>query len=360
MSARWEEFHRYAGAWHASGDRARLRLIDGYHEGMRYRESHSDHQFEVMTQCRDEARRLNEPWWVLFFEGWRLDALTAGKHDFGRALPLAIELMTRFSSPEGLAHPNHDDILLNVLYIYSQVDPFGHRDELERGFEVLAGRIGNAADDGRLVLNFRKAEYYLGTERWDEAHELAQLSLDLANLRESRWHRTWTLFLLCRTCHSLRLWDELAAHAEVMAEQSAASADLRRTLADAWLWLALTQQARGDERRAARSFQTGMRHLEGLDRRNEISADPIAEYYELLGNGKAAVGVRDRELEDVAKSGALHRVALINIERCRLLKVGGELGEADIRQAREAAERMHQPTWYLKKLDQMIRHYPHA
>jgi hypothetical protein len=355
MSDVWDEFGRRVDAWRALGDRERLRLLDLYNQAMRLRETDPDRQFDLLTRARDEARRLEEPWWVLFLEKWRLDTITSGKHDFATALPLAIELMTRFSGPEGRAHPFYDSVLGLVLYVYGEMDPFGYRDEIERGSEILDARDDASNDqDNRFVLNYRKASYLIHTERWDEAYELAHWNLDMANHRDNLWHGAWALFLLCRICHSLKLPDELAEHADAQVEQSAGSPDLLRTLADGWLWRAFAQLSEGDRTNAARSLQNGMRHIEKVERRDEISAEPIAAYYELLGDAKAALGVLDRQLGDLTKSGANHRAALVHIERCRLLKLAGELSEGDVNRSREAARRMRQPSWYLEKLELIV------
>ncbi len=164
------------------------------------------------------------------------------------------------------------------------------------------------------------------------------------------WHGAWTLFLLCRTCHALGLRDELANHALYMLELSQKSTGLKRTLADAWLWWAVCQQGRGDVKGASSSFHNGMRHLKALDRHDEISAGPTAVYYELRGDWKAALGVRDRELADVTPRGMLHRSCMVQIERCRLLSLAGELTDSDLDKAREAAVLLRHPDWYLGKL----------
>ncbi len=351
MSESWLEFHRRAAAWRRAGDRERLRLVELYEEAMRHRETQAELQFRLMTQCRDEARRLNEPWCELFFEYWRLDTLTGSCHDFARALPLAIELTVRFNGPEGREDSLCVGILTAVLYTYAEIDPLGYRDEIEQGFAFLDARIGPRPTGERFVLDFRRADYFAVVERWTEAYDLAHQSLAMASETANTWFSAWARFLLCRICHRLGLVDEMADHAALMAEQSATMDQLKRTLADACIWLAVAQQAHGDEAAAAGSFRKGMRLLQHLDRRDEISADATAAYYESRGDWKAAAGVRDRQLADLTTKGTLHKISLAHIERCRLLAKTGDLVPSDISKAREAISRMRDSAWYLKKLD---------
>jgi hypothetical protein len=350
----WDEFERRVAAWQQEGDTERLKLAELHDEAFRYRETDPEHQFELFTRGRDEAQRLNEPWWVLFFERWRLSTLTADLHDFARALPLAMELMVRFNKPDAQAHPERVDILISVLYTYLQIDPIGYRDELERGFAYLDNQISRGPVTERFVLDFRRAEYLSETERWQEAFEQAHRSLALADRSGDftlrNWHGAWSLFQLCEICHALGRLDDLAAHAQDMADRSEWSDECVRTKASACFWLAVAQRARGDQRAASRSFRRGTHYLKNLETRDEICADPMAKYYELGADFKAAVGVRDREVDVVTKKGMLHRSSRVQIERCRLLKRAAEITPADISNARQAIAKMRVPDWYLEKL----------
>ena len=354
MSDKWNEFNRRVADWQQKGDAECLKLVDLYYEAFRHRETEPERQLELLTRGRAEAQQLNEPWWVLFFESCRLSTLTADLHDFARALPVAMELMVRFNSPQGQAHPERIGILTNVLYTYLEVDPVGYRDDLERGFAHLDGQIARGAVVERFVLDYRWTEYLNATERWEEAFERSHQSLALADRSSDPdkkiWHGAWALFLLCKICNALGRLDQLAAHAQDMAERSETKTHLMRTRAGGRIWLAVARRATGDERAASRSFHQGMHHLKNLDARDEICADAIARYYELGNDWKAAAEVRDRELAAISKKGMLHRSCLVQVERCRLLSRAGGLTPADVDKARQAAAKLRVPGWYLDKL----------
>jgi hypothetical protein len=239
-----------------------------------------------------------------------------------------------------------------------QVDPVGYRDELERGFGQLDELIGRGPVVNRFVLDYRRTEYLCETERWDEALDLAHQSLALADRSGDSnnrfWHGAWALFLLCEICHALGRLDEVAGHAADMEERSQKTNHLMRTRASAWIWHAVTQRAKGDERGASRSFHRGMHYLRGLDSREEICAEPIARYYEMGGELKEAVSVRDRELAAIAKKGTLHRSCRVQIERCRLLSRAGSLTPADLSDVRQAAAKLRVPDWYLERLARVV------
>jgi hypothetical protein len=350
----WDEYHRRIEAWQRSAAAERLELSKMSEEAFRFRETEPERMFALFTRCRDTAKRLDEPWWVLFFESWRLSTLTSDLEDFERALPLAMELMVPFNSPAGQAHPMRTTVLNDVLCTYISRDPFGFEEELQRGFTYLYGQIAQEPTSDRLVLLHRRTEFLCATEQWDLAYELAQDRLDKIDRSGDPeikiWHGVWTLWHLCHICNELGKVDELAAHAELMKERSEKNQHLKRTRADAFLWNALLSRRDGNEGDAARLFHKGLRLLKGLDASDTFCADPIAKYFEVGGNWQDALGVRDRELASVVKKGMAHRACQIQLERCRLLTHLGQVTSADIVAARKTGEKLRKPKWFLDKV----------
>jgi hypothetical protein len=357
MGDQLDEYNRQVRRWHKAGDRERLALPRLYEDSWACHETDPERSVALLTRGRDEARRLNEPGWDLFFESWRLTALTSHIMDFTRALPLATELLVRFNSQEGRAHAEWLNALTNVLYAYINVDPFGYCDEIERGFAHMDGEVPQGPSRGRSVLHHRWICYLAETERWAEAYDLAMRSVALADRLEipssRNWHGSWALYELCRVCIALGRLEELAGHADHLVELSEGHGQLRRARADAWLWRAVTRRAAGDEREASASFHRGMALLDGLERRDSICADPTARYYEMDGDLRAALGVRDRELGELTRKGRLHRGCQLRIERCRLLSRLGELTAADMDAVRDSASQLRTPDRYLRRLDQL-------
>ncbi len=358
MSDEWREFRQRVGEWRRTGESRRLQLVDRYDEAYRLRESDPAQMCELLAAARDEAQRLAEPWWVLFFEAHRLSGLTADLHDFKAAHPLAMQLAVRFASPEGQAHPWRVQALIAVLYTHLQVDPVGFLDELERGFNHLDGLVDRGPTDNRFVLSYRRTEFFRELERWEEAHASATAMMALvARVRDStnrNWWGAWVRFLLCEICHALGRTDELAGHAAELEDCSRDGDHLLRTLASGRLWLAVVERAAGDERAAQRSFHSGLDSLRGVATRDEICAGPIARYYELGEQFEEAVAVRDRELGEVTRKGMLHRACRVHVERCRLKARIGTLTETDLAEARQAAARLRSPEWFLPRISSLV------
>jgi hypothetical protein len=355
MSSSWYDAFMQKLAWQQTDDADRTRLASIDQDAWAAQEKDPEFSYWLYTYGRDEARRLNEPWWVLHYECCRLNALTSFLMDFSRALPLAVELMVRFSSPEGLVHSDRLQVLDNVLYTYVNTDPLGFREDLEKGFAHLDGEIPQGPEGQRFVLYHRWRAYLIAIESWDAVYEMALRSLALLSRAHPPysqiWHTAWALDQHCQTCHALGRMDELAGHADHLVEISGKRGNLLRTEAAGLIWQAVSRRAKGNEKAASKSFHRGMAMLEDLERRASICASGVAAYYEAGGDLKAAIGVLDREFAEVSGKGMLHRSCQIQIERCRFLDRAGELTAEDVNAARLSASRLRVPEWYQEKLD---------
>jgi hypothetical protein len=352
----WAELRQRIDAWVEVGDEDRLQLVDLFYESHDHRETNPEYQLKLLTIGRNEARRLKEPWWVLFFESWRLTVMTSDLHDFASARPLVWELLAQLNSREWQDHSEAHSIRTNGLYTYLQVDPLGYRDELDQGFAALDGQITKEPVSERFVLSYRWTEYLVETQSWEAALESALRFRSLVQQGESSdWWNCWSLFLLCGTCHSLGRIDELATYAEEMTARSEDAHQLLRAHATGLVWSAVAHRIRGDEDSAARSFDRGTYFLEDLSSEHEICADALAAYHELKGDWNAVLGVHERELNAISGKGRLHRECIIHMERCRLLSRLGNLTEQDLAVTRESISRMLKPEWYLEKLKDLNR-----
>ena len=188
----------------AADDSERLGLTGFFHQAWQLQETDAEQSFAIFTRGRDEARRLNESWWVLFFEHWRLNAMVCYVGDFARALPLGLELMVRFHAPDGQASEWRIWVLMHVFTIYSNIDPLGYQDEIERSLASLDAQIARGSNSERLYLAACSVDYLSSTERWGEAYDVALRSLAMVEqLREPHtrvWHGAWAHYRLCRIC----------------------------------------------------------------------------------------------------------------------------------------------------------------
>ncbi|MBS0202431.1 MAG: hypothetical protein JSS49_05980 [Planctomycetes bacterium] len=351
MGAIDDELSAQVNALYESGDKDRQSLPSLVNQAFACHETDPERSLSLCTRGRDEALRLNEPWWVLYFESSRLEVMTAHLEDFGRALPLAMDLIVRFNTPPGSSHPSRNGVMVAVLETYQQIDAYGFQEELERGFESQEAITSRESGGARFVLNYRWRTFLCSTGRWEQAYDNALQTLALIDRSSSKlWFGSWALYQLCQICHMLGYTSELADHAAQMAELSARHGQLRRTEADGWIWQGAMLRLRGEDREARQAYRRGMRLISQLDQQHSICANSTAAYH-LAGNDvQSALAVRNDELAEVTRKGMLHRICEVQLERCRLLKQLNELTPAELEAVRNCGRQLRKPQWFLKEL----------
>lgn len=351
MNVKWDEYERRVAIWHSRDDAEEMQFVRLLEDGYDCQENDPERGFELFTEARDRACQLNEPWWILFFEAWRLTSLTSHVMDFSRALPLAKEIVTRIALAEFRNHEWWPSILNNVLYAYISTDPHGYKDQIETGFAYLDGEISDQPVDDRFVFNSRKTTYFINTERWEDAYAHATESLKLTICEDATpWHRAWILFDLCRISDRLCRINDLRKYSIRLTLISRDHPQLRRAHASGYCWQAVVEQADGNKQTAEELLSCGTKLLAQLFRNETTCAEPLSRYYERQGNIEKALSIRSTELCVVEQHGMLHRCCQIQIERCRLLKLIGKLTPSEIAAARYYVSRLFRPEVFSQEL----------
>src|SRR5690242_11890427 len=91
MDGRWEAIR--------NGDQERLAMIGAFDEASPLFRTNPEQSLALMEQGHAIARRLNEGWWMRFYEHWRLQVLLHYKCDYDAALELAIKAAVEARKP---------------------------------------------------------------------------------------------------------------------------------------------------------------------------------------------------------------------------------------------------------------------
>ena len=71
----WDWIRDFELQARAHGDVERLRMSRIHNEAYTYRQSDPDRMLALLEDGRRQAMVLHEPWWVLFFEHWKLETM---------------------------------------------------------------------------------------------------------------------------------------------------------------------------------------------------------------------------------------------------------------------------------------------
>src|SRR5262245_19209774 len=311
----------------------------------------------VLDEGRARAQQLGEPWWVLFFEHWKLETLIYYKDDYRHVLDLAVKATLELRKPAFEHYPLRFGIYCNLVASYLCVDPRGHAPAIREALAYLREQVSPDGGD-RYLVQARRHWFAYEMGELSEAHELALEELAMADAdpdrHTARHHEVDTYKALCWIAFHREDWAALADYAAT-GEARARAIEYRYELALFLLWQALGARREGNEEQARRLCRQGTSQMARLGQPpGESYYDALAAYHEQGENTEAAWEVRGRELETTVGKGQLAYECLVHLKRVRLLVKMGRATVEEAEAVRQAAARLREPGWYLEQLEQAL------
>lgn len=118
MSSAWNWIREFYQAAKRDGDAERLRLLDFHSRGFEVGHERPDERLAIYDAGRAHAARLNEPWWEMFFEHWKIETLLFSKQDARGALELAARAVVEVAKPQYANLPERASLNLNLVSAY--------------------------------------------------------------------------------------------------------------------------------------------------------------------------------------------------------------------------------------------------
>jgi hypothetical protein len=339
------------------GDAERLRMMQCYVEAYQARETDPDRAFAAFTEGRRRAEQLGEPWWVLFYETERLEALLHFKRDYRAVLDLAVQAVLEVRKPANAQYPGRFGIWDCLVASYLGIDAEGYEQPIREALDHLEKEVPPVADGSRYLLLARQRILALELGRLQEAYDGCMRELDLAasDKDQSRavHFATFTYCALCHLAGTVGDWktlDEWSGTGEKLAREVGHECELSEVLA----WQAVAARQLGDQERARRAFQAATGHMGRLQMPpKQPYYDALVQYHEWAGDLDRALAVRDAELKAITDKGRLLYECRVRLKRCVLLARLGRLREPDLVAAREAARKLRRPENYLAQVDRL-------
>jgi hypothetical protein len=354
----WDWFNDCRFEWQDAGDDERLRLVDLHHEGFRHQETDPETTLALFTEGRQLAQKLNEPWWVLFYDVWRVIAYLSYLRDFKRGLELAVACAVEVRKPQFAGHPWRIACFNELTYAYVNVDPVGYAEQIQQTLDFLETEIPPGPNDDRLVMMNFKRNFYRGVGRYEDAYQTALAEINLAHSDQQldrSWYAVAGICALCWICWKRGAWDEVAHFADATAEMASLHDNRQAELAEATAWHAVLARRQGDEERARRAYRRAAARMGRLGApANAEYFDALCLFHEMAGGTAEALRARDRELAALDGRGQLAYECDVHLERCRLKKALGRLTADDVATARRAAGLLKQPARWLARIEALI------
>jgi hypothetical protein len=339
------------------GDQERLRMIQCYVTAYHARETDPDLSFASFTEGRNMAQRLQEPWWVLFYEGERVAALLHFKRDFRHVLDMAVQCVMEVRKPTNAAYPGRISLWDNMVAAYLGIDAEGYAEQIQQALDYLEKEIPPEPDGSRYLLLARQRIFALECGLLKDAYDgcMRELKLAADDKDGSRavHFATFTYCGLCQIAAAVGQWETLAEWSSV-GEELARQVGHHCELSEALAWQAVAAQQTGDAERGRRAYQNATTHMSRLKMPpKEGYYQALAAYHEKDGDLTRALAVRDAELQSVVDRGRVLYECRVRIRRAELLARLDQLQPADLDAAREAARKLRAPDKYLAEIDEL-------
>ena len=314
MSSFWQwmrDFH-----WRAvqNGDAQRMQLAILWERSVELSYEQPDQKLAILDQAGALARRLNEPYWDLFFDHWKIEVLLYEKHQPAAALKLAARAAFEVRKPLYDAFSYRPQITLSLTACYLKTDPIGYEKPLREAFEYARAQCQS---DQELRPYF--------AQQWSRFLE----AIGAPDAVEANWQHLYAayesgtehyvLFALVHLCSTLASYDLPAARAHI-GEFSQLGLELcrleqrEREAAVFTMWAAVSARWEGDEDRARERYRRAFDLQKRLSSPHNAVQFAATFYHEAADDWNGALRVVEDEIE------VLHKHDLEFLEAKRRLK----------------------------------------
>ncbi len=314
MNSFWQWMRDFHFRAVESGDIERQQLAILWENSVELSYERPDQKLAILDQAGALARRLNEPYWDLFFDHWKIEVLLYEKHQPAAALKLAARAAFEVRKPIYDAFSYRPQITLSLTACYLKTDPIGYEKPLREAFEYARVQCQN---DEELRPYF--------AQQWSRFLE----AVGAPDAVEANWQHLYAayrsgtehyvLFALVHLCSTLATYDLPAARHHI-GEFAALGLELcrlearDREAAVFTMWLAVAARWRGEENTAATSYKRAYEMQKRLTSPHNAVQFAATLYHESAREWAEALRVVEEEI------AVLHQHELAFLEAKRRLK----------------------------------------
>lgn len=323
MSSFWQWMRDFHFRAVRNGDFERMQLAILWERSVELSYERPDEKLAILDQAGALARRLNEPYWDLFFDHWKIEVLLYEKHQPAAALKLAARAAFEVRKPIYDAFAYRPQITLSLTACYLKLDPIGYEKQLREAFEYARAQCQH---DEELKPYFaQQLSRFLEAVGAPDAVEANWQHL-YAAYQSGTEH--YVLFALLHLCSTLASYDLPAARSHV--EEFAAFGlelcrieERDREAAMFTLWLGVAARWRGDETEAHKLYARAWEMQKRLTSPHNAIQFAATIYHESAGEWNEAL----RVVEDEITVLRAHELEFLQAKRTlKQIELLGKLG----------------------------------
>ncbi len=242
---------------------------------------------------------------------------------------------------------------------YLGVDAEGYAGPIQQALDYLDKEVPAEPDNNRYLLSARQRRLALEHGKLDEAWEMSQKELALAD-RDPEGHRAqhFSVFVhdsRCEIAFRRKDWETMASESKV-GEELARVVGHQLELSELLVWQALAAAHQGDAASADKLYRQATARVERLGMPPSPSGfDALAAYHELSEDWPRVLAVRNWELKTIGGKGRLLYEAHCRLKRLKLMTLVGPAPAAEIEAARAVIQQLKLPEKHLQRLEKLAR-----
>jgi len=349
----WAWIRDYAGDAMKRRDGPRVELVQRVWDALQQTRSRPDEAIESFHQARDLAATMDEPWWVLFCDHWTLQTLLFRKRDFVQSLPLARAAVDQAREPVFAQFPQRLCLQEDLISALQGIDPVGHAPRIAEALAAMEAEIGPDSACFHCLLGLR-TEHLRDAGRLAEARDHALMASKKAALASDYHHVAGAYANLCQIAFLQGDWPRLR-------QWSAAGEmfDGRRTdegcIGELRMWQAAALRQAGDDAGAFRQCRIARARVRAPGIVPSAGFfDAWSAFYEVTGDFKRALRVRNRERALLAGGGQTWLECQCHLKRLRLRGALDQPFDDEAAEVRHLAALLGDPSAPLAELDDVL------
>ena len=354
MSSFWQWMRDFHFRAVRDGDVERQQLAILWERSVELSYERPDQKLAILEQAGALARKLNEPYWDLFFDHWKIETLLYEKHQPVAALKLAARAAFEVRKPIYDAFAYRPQITLSLTACYLKIDPIGYEDLLREAFEYARGQCQH---DKELKPYF--------AQQWSRFLE----AVGAPDAVEANWRHLYAayqsstehyvLFALLHLCSTLASYDLPAARNHVgefaqLGLELCRIEEREREAAMFTIWLAVAARWAGDEIEARKLYQRAWEMQKRLTSPHNAIQFAATIYHQEANEWDEALRVVEDEIEVLRAHELKFLEAKRRLKQIELLmKLKRDTASAAAKLRAVASGLKSRPYWesQLKRLD---------
>ncbi len=349
----WNWLQQYERNLLSTGTQAHYDLLELYHRATFLGSASSHLALPVLREARRHADELGETCFSLFLAHWITENLLWHTRNYTEALENALGAVLTLRTLPGKICPLEDRLHINLVEVYTEVDPGGYQREIEDNLAYVKVNV-DLDYESHCMMAFRQGLMHARLGEWDAARTAANQCLaEVERASGADYYRAVAQFVLGVVAFK-------NGDAETLLKLAEAGEKTTRTgvpavyKAEFMLWQAWALRHLGDdaaEYRLRDAIASGQRDPEAM---SFAYYDALVGWFLTHDQVSDALKVREAQRDIIAGRGRALDEAEMWLDLIALHKKANHPTAETAEAARTAISKLRQPQPYLDKLAMLL------